>query len=205
MNSLSCSRAQRRSYADGAGVAIDETADTPHLYVADTYNHRVLGFKDFRKVQGGAKADIVIGQPDMNSNLCNVSGNPDGMTASSLCLPMDVAVDSVGDLYVSDAWNGRVLRFPAPFAHQGQPQQADLVLGQRNFTTKNTDPSNSTMARLTAWRISPGNGLFVSDVSHNRVLYFPFTGNNSFAAGSDNGRAATKVFGQPDFTTVTDG
>jgi uncharacterized protein (TIGR03437 family) len=191
--------------AEGAGVAIDETADTPHLYVADTYNHRVLGFKDFRKVQGGAKADIVIGQPDMNSNLCNVSGNPDGMTASSLCLPMDVVVDSVGDLYVSDALNGRMLRFPAPFAHQGQPQQADLVLGQRTFTTKNTDPSNSTMATPYGLAISPGNGLFVSDVGHHRVLYFPFTGNASFAAGSDNGRPAAKVFGQQDFTSVLTG
>ena len=53
-------------------------ATLPHLYVADTYNHRVLGFKDFRKVQGGAKADIVIGQPDMNSKLCNITGDPDG-------------------------------------------------------------------------------------------------------------------------------
>src|SRR5581483_335989 len=67
-----------------AGVALDETTDVPHLFVADTYNHRILGFRDFRKVQAGSKADIVIGQPDFASNLCNISGNPDALTSSTL-------------------------------------------------------------------------------------------------------------------------
>ena len=62
-----------------AGIALDETTDTPHLFVADPYNHRILGFKDSRKVQAGTKADIVLGQPDFNSNLCNVTGNPDAL------------------------------------------------------------------------------------------------------------------------------
>jgi len=96
------------------GVAIDETGSTPHLYIADTYNHRVLGFRDFRTVKGGSKADIVIGQPDFNSNLCNVTGNQDAAAANSLCLPMGVTVDANGNLYVADTGNGRVLRFPSP-------------------------------------------------------------------------------------------
>jgi uncharacterized protein (TIGR03437 family) len=177
------------------GMALDESGDTPHLYVADTFNHRVLGFKDFRRVQGGSKADIVIGQPDFSSNLCNVSGNPDAPTNASLCRPMGVAVDANGDLYVADTANGRVLRFPAPFSHQAQ--QADLVLGQRNFTSKITDASASTMAGPYGLAVSAQNGLFVSDVALNRVLYFPFTGNGTFTA-NDNGRAATKVYGQSD-------
>ena len=53
--------------------------------------------------------------------------------------------------------------------------------------------------------LSMDNGLFVSDLKYHRVLYFPFTSNGSFTAGTDNGRVATKVFGQPDFTTVTAG
>jgi uncharacterized protein (TIGR03437 family) len=48
------------------------------------------------------------------------------------------------------------------------------------------------------------NGLLVSDISYNRVLYIPTT-NGTFNAGSDNGKAATKVYGQPDFNTVTAG
>ena len=45
------------------------------------------------------------------------------------------------------------------------------------------------------------NGLLVSDQSFNRVLLFPFT-NGTFTA-ADNGAAATKVFGQPGFTSST--
>jgi uncharacterized protein (TIGR03437 family) len=188
-----------------AGVALDETGDTPHLYVADVYNHRVLGFKDFRKAQGGNKADIVIGQPDFNSNLCNVSGNPDAPTASTLCFPTSVTVGANGELYVADLGNARVLRYPAPFANAPVGAKADLVLGQRNFTTKNTDPSRSTMSQPYGLAIAGPNGLFVSDNKHNRVLYFQFTGKSTFAAGTDNGRAADKVFGQQDFLSVTAG
>ncbi len=191
--------------AADAGVALDETGDVPHLYVADTYNHRILGFRDFRKVQAGAKADIVIGQADFTTNLCNITGNPDAPTASSLCFPVGLAVDPQGNLYVADSGNGRILRFPPPFARPGSLPPADLVLGQRNFTTKVTDPSAATMAQPYGIALSATNGLFASDVRHQRVLYFPFSGNDTFAAGTDNGRSATKVFGQPDFTTVTAG
>jgi uncharacterized protein (TIGR03437 family) len=184
-----------------AGLTVDFSGDTPHLYVADPYNNRVLGFSDFRKVAAGSKADIVLGQPDLSSGLCNVTGNRDAPSASSLCRPVGVVVDGNGDLYVADSGNSRVLRFPAPFAHQGQSEQADLVLGQRNFTARVTDPTSSTMSQPYGLAIANNNGLLVSDAVHNRVLFFPFTGNGTFRAGTDNGMAATKVLGSPDFNT----
>src|SRR5262245_45759166 len=60
--------------ADG-GMWIDTTSDTPHLYVADTYNNRVLGYRDVRKVRPGDKADLVIGQPDFQRSLVNYPSN----------------------------------------------------------------------------------------------------------------------------------
>jgi uncharacterized protein (TIGR03437 family) len=186
-----------------AGIVIDSSGDTPHLYVADYFNNRVLGFKDFRNLAAGSRADIVIGQPDFNSGLCNITGDPNHVTASTLCLPAGVLTDSNGNLYVADSGNGRVLRFPAPFSHQSL-EQADLVLGQHNFTTKITDPSPFTMAAPYGLAFAGNNGLVVSDVVHNRVLYFPFT-NGTFDPNVDNGKAAAKVLGQPDFNTVTTG
>jgi hypothetical protein len=187
------------------GIAIDTSGETPHLYVADSANHRVLGFRDVRKIQPGAKADLVIGQPDFTTSMCNFqglnnpdTGNPDRPTQSSLCVPVGLVVSSSGDLLVADSANGRVVRFPAPFAHQGQLPQADLVIGQRNFTTKITDPSPTTMSAPYGLAFATDNGLLVSDIAHNRVLFFPFPAGGRFVAG-DNGRAATKVFGQPDF------
>jgi uncharacterized protein (TIGR03437 family) len=188
-----------------AGIAIDSTGDVPHLYVSDPYNHRVLGFRDARKVQAGVKADIQIGQPDMQTALCNYpSGSLDQPTQSSLCGPVGIVVDASGNLYVADEGNGRVLRFPAPFSHPGQ-QQADLVLGQRDFTSKITDASARTMAAPYGLAFAGNNGLLVSDQALNRVLFFPFSANGTFQAGTDNGKSATKVFGQPDFTSVARG
>jgi uncharacterized protein (TIGR03437 family) len=179
---------------------MDSTGDTPHLYVSDPYNNRVLGFRDVRKLIPGSAADIVIGQPLLSTALCNYpSGDPNQPTQSSLCRPVGLLVDATGNLYVADSYNGRVLRFPTPFSHQGN-QQADLVLGKSNFITPPlTDASAYNMSAPYGLAFAGNTGLLVSDQALNRVLFFPFT-NGTFTA-ADNGKAATKVLGQPDFTT----
>ncbi len=186
-----------------AGIAIDNSGSVPHLYVSDPNNHRILGFNDIRNLQSSAKADIVIGQPDLGTALCNYPTGDGALPSNtSLCYPKGIAVDPQGNLYVADSFNGRVLRFPAPFSQTFGQVTADLVLGQASFTSSIKDPSNSTMASPYGVAFTGTNGLLVSDAVHNRVLYFPFSANGTFAAGTDNGKAATKVFGQPDFKTV---
>jgi uncharacterized protein (TIGR03437 family) len=185
-----------------AAVVIDSTGDTPHLYVSDPNNHRVLGFRDVRKLptKPGTGADIVIGQPDLATAVCNYhTGDINQPTQDSLCHPVGLLVDAAGNLYVADRDNGRVLRFPTPFSHQGN-QQADLVLGKSNFVTPPiTDASARNMLAPYGLAFAGSNGLLVSDQALNRVLFFPFT-NGAFTA-ADNGKAATKVLGQPDFTS----
>jgi len=199
-----------------AGIALDTSGSVPHLYVADPYNHRILGFYDARKLQSsgvpqGQHADIVIGEPDFNTALCNYpSGDPTKTTASGLCYPSGVLTDAAGNLYVADTSNSRVVRFPAPFANWPQTQvleSADLVLGQTSLTgSPITDPSASHMAAPYGLAFSGTNGLMVSDATDNRLLYIPFaSGQTTFTAGSDNGKPAIKVFGQPDFFTITAG
>jgi uncharacterized protein (TIGR03437 family) len=127
---------------------------------------------------------------------------------------------------VADSFNGRVVRFPAPFAYAGLetragtstgqgPEPADLVLGQQNFTSKIPDPTATTMAAPYGLAFTPScntptqscpapNGLLVSDQVDNRVLYIPTT-NGTFVAGNDNGKAATIVFGQTSFNNTFTG
>ena len=199
----------RGSVVDAA-IAVDQSSDPPHLYVADVFNNRVLGFNDVRKVRPGDRADLVIGQPDLFRGLCNYPSNdPSRPTASSLCLwrtdPRDghiisggaLAVDSGGNLWVADTGNGRVLRFSTPFARQGTLPQADLVLGQPSLTASIFDPSARTMAAPSGLAFAGNNGLLVSDQVHNRVLFFPRSG-----GGFTSGMAATKVYGQPNFSSV---
>src|SRR5207248_3191371 len=187
-----------------AGLAVDLTSNPPHLYVADTYNNRILGFNDLRNVKSGAKADLIIGQPDFQQILRNYPSNDGGKpNASGLFLPTGVVVDSDGNLYVADTGNGRVLRFPKPFANYvpGALPQADLVLGQSSFTaTKIADATPRTMSQPYGLAITLAGGLLVSDVALNRVLYFP-----GHSADLRSGMSASIVFGQPDFISSGSG
>jgi uncharacterized protein (TIGR03437 family) len=176
--------------------------------VADTFNNRVLGFKNFTSLQDGQAADIVIGQPDFNRSVTNYpSGSSSTPTQSSLNLPTALTVDSAGNLYVADSGNSRVVRFPAPFASgmtSGEP--ADLVLGQTGYTSYITDATSSTLNTPTGVALSVDGAnvsktnsgwIAVSDASQNRVLLFakPFT----------SGENATVVLGQTNFTSNASG
>jgi len=191
-----------------AGLAVDSSTSTPRLYVSDPNNHRVLGFADARKVGPGVQADIVIGEPDMATAVCNFGGvvNTPGTeplprqpTNASLCYPTGLAVDPAsGDLYVADSDNGRVLRFPAPFAAANSSQQANLVLGQAGFTgVSNAKASQSVMVVPYGLVFDPLRGLLVSDVSANRVLLFSIT------ASTANGEPAKTVIGQSNFGSTS--
>ncbi|MEZ5355156.1 MAG: hypothetical protein R2762_21190 [Bryobacteraceae bacterium] len=181
-----------------AGVVFDNRVNPPRMYVADPSNHRVLGFSNALKARGGDRADIVIGQPDFfRANRTFPTGEATTPSNIGLSFPSGVAVDAQGALWVSDTGNGRVLRFPDPFAQQETPKRADLVLGQASFTSRQTDASARTMAAPYGIAFSVEGSLLVADNAHNRVLLFnpPFT----------TGMAAERAFGQPDFNTAASG
>jgi uncharacterized protein (TIGR03437 family) len=188
--------------ADGGGIAIDNRSNPPHLYVADTYNNRILGYRDARKVRPNDSADIVIGQNDLTRVLVNApQNNSDVPTDSGLFRPAGVIVDSNGDLFVADSGNSRVLRFPAPFEQKlgaGERHRANLVLGQRNATSRVTDASRFNMAYPFGLALSVERHLVVSDAAHNRVLFFRRPTGGDFTTGM----AAEKVVGQPDFFSI---
>jgi uncharacterized protein (TIGR03437 family) len=187
-----------------AGLAVDLTSTPPHLYVADTSNNRILGFNDLRSFKNGAKADLVIGQPDFQQVLVNFPANDSNKpNASGLFAPTGLAVDTSGNLYVTDRGNGRVLRFPRPFSNYtpGLMEQADLVLGQGSFTaTKIVDATDRTMAQPYGLAFTFAGGLLVSDIALNRVLYF-----QALPADLKSGMPASIVFGQADFNSSGSG
>ncbi|MCW5980370.1 MAG: hypothetical protein KIT09_19970 [Bryobacteraceae bacterium] len=172
------------------GMAIDRNSDPPRLYVADTYNNRVLCYADARRVRPEDRADYVIGQVGLQRSIVNwPSGLTDVRNTSGLYLPTGVAVDAQGNLYVADRGNSRVLRFPRPFQNPKNLPEADLVIGQFDFTSRIIDPSPRTMRSPWGLAFTREGWLLVSDASHHRVLLFqpPFL----------NGAAAVRAFGQP--------
>jgi uncharacterized protein (TIGR03437 family) len=179
-------------------MVVDTTANPPILYIADTLNNRVLAYRDVRKLRPGDFADLVLGQPDFFRTVANYPTNDANLpSASSLLLPGAVAVDPEGNLWVADTGNSRVLRFPRPFEARQALQRADLVIGQSDFTTKNTDATSRTLSAPAGLAFMAEGHLLVSDAAHNRVLFYrrPFT----------SGMAATAVYGQPDFSSTASG
>lgn len=187
------------------GIAVDHNSNPPHMYVADTYNNRILCFKDSRSVQSTSTADMVLGQStptDFFDNLLNSGTNSvSEPTQTGLYEPVGVVVAPNGDLYVTDSGNSRVLRYPAPYAQTASSQQLpNLVLGQSGFTGPYvTDPTSQNMH--TPWGIgllSTGS-LVVSDAYDNRILVFTRPSGGDF----QNGQAASLVLGQSNFTSIT--
>jgi hypothetical protein len=162
------------------------------LYVADSSNHRVLAFE--APFTTDLVADHVFGQSDnFLTNTCNVGGTP---SASTLCTPAGLSLDSAGNLYVSDQGNHRLLRFNAPLTDT----VADVVLGQPGMAgnvANGVDARGlSNPSRLAIDRSVTPNRIYVSDTDNHRVLAW------SSATGFANGAPADKVLGQPDASST---
>ena len=208
----------------GGGVVVDSSSCTttkpvtcsspPHLYIADSENNRILGFKDARNVGVTSlgtltqTADLVIGQPDLvhstvnypNGGAANCSAAQP--SATGLCLPIGLAVDANGNLWVADSGNGRALRFPAPFSQPaGAPQTATVVLGQADFVTSNLNVNQFNMERPIGIAIYAAGEVAVSDAKANRILEFTRPAGGDFTSG----QSAAFVIGQATFTQASTG
>ena len=162
------------------GVALDSSGN---LYVADLVNNRVLFY-----LAGSTTATRVYGQ--LGSFTTNTPNNG-GTGANSLDLPYGVALDSSGNLYVSDYANNRVLFYLAGST------TATRVYGQLGSFTTNLENNGGLNANSLDEPVGVGvdssSNLYVSDYANNRVLFYP-----------SGGTTATRVYGQlGSFTTST--
>jgi sugar lactone lactonase YvrE len=188
------------------GIAVDATSQPPHrhLYVADTANNRVLGWRDVTSFGAAMPANIVLGQPDLFSFKCNngvAATDVGGLGADSLCGPARMAVDQAGNLYVADSGNNRVMVYNTPFnAASGEPgagdATADFVYGQGGvFTTRSCNPSGAnatTLCNPSAVALDAAGNIYVADAGNSRVLEFAKAGNPPGASDA----IASRSYGQ---------
>lgn len=170
------------------------------LAVADTDNNRVLIWNSI-PASNDTPADVVVGQKDFTSGGINFGGSGDVPSAQGLRGPQGVWIQD-GRLWVADTQNHRVLMWNRVPTQNGQ--NADLVLGQPNFTSFIEPDISRVAVSATATSLlnpvsvtSDGTRLYVTDLGHNRVLIW-----NSIP--TQNAQAADIAIGQPDVNSVAD-
>ena len=133
-------------------------------------------------------AQMVLGQPDFKS-----ASNLPNRTQNGMNLPLAVASDGV-HFAVADTANNRILLWnEIPSTNN---QNADLVLGQPDFTTFNLPSPVSASNMRAPQGVYFSNGkLMVADTQNNRVLIWN-------TVPTKNNQPADLVLGAPNFTTV---
>ena len=121
-----------------------------NLWVTDQGNNRVLEFTT--PFSTGEKASVVIGHANFTAYAPSST-----TTAKSLFEPLGIAFDSMGDLWVVDSADHRILEYSAPFSIGDSA--ASMVIGQSNFTTA----SSSTGLNAYAIAFDSSGNLWVSD------------------------------------------
>ncbi len=165
--------------AIGAGV----------LAVADAWNHRVLLWHGLPRASN-RPADIVLGQADFTAGLANRGAAAPEADTLNWCYGVAICD---GRLVVADTGNRRVLVWNTLPEANGAP--ADLVLGQRDFTTRDDGgglPPGASGMRWPHAAVMVAGQLFVADAGTSRIMLWhdlPRT----------NGAPCHAVLGQPGF------
>jgi len=137
------------------------TTDNDHLYVSDTQNNRILGWKSFPS--GNTAPDFVLGQTDF-------TGGSPGLSATQFNFPTNIVTNGV-QLFACDTQNHRVLIWNTlPTTTDAAP---DVVLGQADFVSNAAPnpPTANSMNTPTGIYVTDTQ-LFVTDRQNHRVLIY---------------------------------
>ena len=186
-----CSSPSAQCLGAPTGVSLDLAGN---LYIADGLYNRVLEYntplkKTKVKGSGDNVADKVFGQNNnLKTQVCSngLAGSGASMgtagvvnpvpSTKGLCDPEGVAADLVGDLYIADSGNGRVLFYDMPLIKvtgvQGSGDTiADLEVGQTSFAHNMNNSGGTRALSMPASVVTDAAGhLDVSDGANNRVL-----------------------------------
>ncbi len=158
--------ATHASFFNPSGVAADNAGN---VYIADSMNNRI------RKVDSAGTISTVAGNGSVG-----FTGDGGPATSASLWTPLDVAVDSTGNLYIADSGNNRIRKVntagvittvaggapvPGYSGDGGQAVGAGLFL-----------PGGVT--------VDPSGNLYIADIGNNRIRKVNAAGTISTVAGN---------------------
>lgn len=161
-----------------------------YLVAADSGNHRVLIWNGI-PAEDGAPADIVLGQPDFNSEGPRAGGKS---TEAGFHLPTGVRIID-RHLFLADSWNHRILVWNEMPTRNFQPP--DFAIGQPDLMSVTENQGRGKCSADTlywCYGFNYINGIFyVADTGNRRVL--------GWHGLPESNRAADFVIGQDDFET----
>ncbi len=139
-------------------ISIDSAG---RLWVADTFNHRILRFDNAAAKPNGAPADGVLGQPSFVTANSTLARN--GMQVA-----WGVFADDNNRVWVADRLHNRVLRFDNAAA-KPNGADADGVLGQPDFVSAWPGLAQNRFRQPVGVAVDSFGRLYVSDY-YNRVM-----------------------------------
>jgi trimeric autotransporter adhesin len=150
------------------GVAIDSAGN---LYIADTMNNRV------RKVTTAGIINTIAG-----TGKEGYSGDGGGATEAKLKAPMDVAIDSAGNLYIADAGNRRIRKVTT----------AGIIStvagkGPDGYSGDGGPATEAKISAVTCVVIDAAGNLYIADAHNNRIRKVTTAGIISTVAGKGQG------------------
>lgn len=161
-------------------------SDGKKLIVADAWNHRVLIWHTL-PTKNAKPADVVLGQPNFETNQPNVEGQAANPKANTLNWPYGVFSDGKS-LWIADTGNRRVLFFnDIPIENFAG---ADKVIGKPDFNTR--DYENNDPIWPYSVKISVNGVLAIADTQFYRILVWNDK-NDAFS------RPANIIIGQENF------
>lgn len=177
----------------------DVHSDGTRLFVADYGNNRVLIWNTIPSTSS-VPADVVVGQPDMVSNLANDVGDPTTPTLTGLQGPACVYSDGT-KLYICDTDNSRVLVYNSiPTTDHAT---ADYVIGQIDGRLDNRGGSANSNTLSRPYNIyKDGNQLFIADQNNFRILIHNLVPKTSILTSSTYDAGTPYIWGPMTHTST---
>ena len=155
------------------------------MWVADSGNSRALEFPT--PFSTNEAANLVIGQSSFTTGTADLS-------STALDDPLYLAIDSGGNLWVSDFANNRVLEYAASLS---TGEAASLVLGQSTFTSSGHSVTSTGLYELDGLAFDASGNIWVADYSNNRVLEYTTSSSTTTTSSTTSSTTSTTTTTTP--------
>ncbi|GLC87751.1 NHL domain-containing protein [Lysinibacillus piscis] len=157
-----------------SGVAIDSAGN---VYISDAIDQRI------RKVDTGGIITTIAG-----TGIPGSTGDGGAATSAQLSLPMGVAVDSIGNIYITDLGNSKIRKVTMTTVTTvpDAPTNVTAVAGDGQATVGFTVPTNDGGSIITGYKVK----VYVND-NEQPTLETTGTTNSIIVSGLTNGTAYT--------------